>query len=58
MVCDYLCVFVCECFCGLMRSFVLFVMYCVMLHGLSFCVCCRRLCFFVLSVFVRFAGDV
>ena len=39
-----LCMFVCECFCCLMRLFVLFVMYCVMLCGLSFCVCCRCLC--------------
>ena len=58
VVCVYVCVLVCECFCCLLCLFVLFVMYCVMLYGLSFCVCCRCWFFFGLSVFVRFACDV
>ena len=44
-------------FCYLMCLFVLFVMYCVMLSGVSFCVL-SVFVFFVLSALVRFACDV
>ena len=55
----YGCVFVCECFlvCS-MCLFVLFVMYCVVLYGLSFCVLSVFVCSFLLIMFVRFACDV
>ena len=52
MSCVFICVFVfvCECFCCLMRACVLFVMYCVMLYVFFVSVCCRCSCDVLLKV--------